>query len=650
MSTGLFTSDQVDIFCFIKLLWATYIYVAFSFLEKRKLVVSFIMVSSIKRFLIGRPLKSGQLGEQKLNKTKALAILSSDALSSVAYGPEQILLVLVTLGSLAFWYSLPIALGVLILLTALILSYRQIIFAYPHGGGAYVVSKNNLGINPGLVAGGSLLVDYILTVAVSVSAGTDAITSAFPALHDYNVEIAILFVIFLTILNLRGVTESASVLAYPVYLFVLALFILIGVGLFKVATGQVPPELHAPIGTPVTGITLFLLLKAFASGSSALTGVEAISNAIPNFKDPAPKNAAKTLVLMGSLLAVLFSGIVLLAYYYGITPIAEATVVSQIAEETFGRSFMYFFIQGTTALILILAANTGYSAFPLLAVNLAKDKFIPRMFTIRGDRLGYSNGIIILGIASIILIIAFEGYTENLIPLYAVGVFIPFTLSQTGMMVKWLREKPQGWIGKFIINTTGAVISFTVTIMFFITKFSQVWSVLVFVPLIILLFHRIHKHYEAVGNQLRIESCVPAPPIEGNVIVVPVAGMTYVVENSLNYAKSLGADQIIAVFVAFDREEERRFEEKWKKWQPDIRLVTLYSHYRSIIQPLTKFVDTVEHKATESNYRVTVLIPQFIPKKGWHNILHNQSSLLIRSFLLYRRNVVVATVPYHLKE
>ncbi|WP_040203563.1 APC family permease [Neobacillus jeddahensis] len=608
------------------------------------------MISVLKRFLIGRPLKSNELGEQKLNKAKALAILSSDALSSVAYGPEQILIVLVTLGAVAFWYSIPIAVGVLILLAALIMSYRQIIFAYPHGGGAYVVSKKNLGVNSGLIAGGSLLVDYILTVAVSVSAGTDAITSAFPTLHGFNVQIAIVFVILITILNLRGVTESASVLAYPVYLFVLALFILIGVGIYKIITGDVSPDLHTPIGTPVVGISLFILLRAFASGSSALTGVEAISNAIPNFKDPAPNNAAKTLLMMGGLLALLFSGIIFIAYYYGVTPRAEVTVISQIAEEIFGRNFMYFFVQGTTALILILAANTGYSAFPLLAVNLAKDKFIPRMFLIRGDRLGYSNGIIMLAVSSIILIMVFHAKTEHLIPLYAVGVFIPFTLAQTGMIVKWLREKPQGWLPKLIVNTIGAIISFTVMMIFFLTKFSQVWPVLVFIPLIILLFHRIGKHYESVGDQLRLTTCEPIVQIEGNVLVVPVAGMTNVVANSLNYAKSISADQILAVYVSFDREDEKKFEEKWMKWQPDVRLVTLHSHYRSIINPLTKFVDTVEHKASESNYRVTVVIPQFIPKKGWHNILHNQSSLLIRSFLLYRRNVIVTTVPYHLKK
>ncbi|WP_458414677.1 APC family permease [Schinkia sp. CFF1] len=606
------------------------------------------MLISLKRFLIGRPLKSNELGEQKLNKAKALAILSSDALSSVAYGPEQILIVLVTFGTVAAWYSIPIAIGVLILLTALILSYRQIIFAYPQGGGAYVVTKNNLGVNAGLIAGGSLLVDYILTVAVSVSAGTDAITSALPALHDHKVGIAIFFVLLITILNLRGVTESASILAYPVYLFVLALFILIAVGIYHIVTGHVPQTLHTPIGTPVAGISLFILLRAFASGSSALTGVEAISNAIPNFKDPAPNNAGKTLMMMGVLLAILFSGIVYLAYYYGTTPLPNVTLVSQIAEATFGRNFMYYFIQGTTALILILAANTGYSAFPLLAVNLAKNKFIPRMFFVRGDRLGYSNGIIILGLASIFLIVAFHAETEHLIPLYAVGVFIPFTLSQTGMIVKWIREKPQGWLPKLIINSIGALISFIVTIMFFLTKFGQVWPIFVFMPIIIYIFYQIKRHYDAVGEQLRLTCAEPAMTIKGNIIVVPVAGMTRVVENTLNYAKSFHVDQIIAVYVSFEKEDKKDFEEKWKKWQPDVRLVTLYSQYRSIINPLGKFIDTIDHKANEANYQVTVIIPQFIPKKGWHNILHNQSGTWIRSFLLFRTNVVVTTVPYHL--
>jgi amino acid transporter len=607
------------------------------------------MLSSIKRLLIGRPLKSTELGEQKLNILKALAVLSSDALSSVAYGTEQILIVLATVGTVAYWYSVPIAVGVLFLLAALVTSYRQVIFSYTQGGGAYVVSKENLGVNAGLLAGGSLLVDYILTVAVSVSAGTDAITSAFPSLHSHTVLIACVLVVFITILNLRGITESASILAYPVYLFVLGIFVLIGIGVYRILTGEIPPQLHTPIGTPVSGITLFLLLRAFASGCSALTGVEAISNAIPNFKDPAPNNAAKTLILMGSLLALLFSGITILAFYYGISPKDTETVISQIAEQTFGRSFLYFFVQGTTALILVLAANTGYSAFPQLAFNMAKDKFMPRMFLMRGDRLGYSNGIVSLGVASILLIIAFHGKTEHLIPLYAVGVFIPFTLAQTGMIRKWMREKPHGWIAKLSANLIGALITLTILIIFFVTKLGQVWFVCVFLPLIVILFHRINSHYEAVGEQLRTYDETPAIPVEGNVIIVPVAGITRVVENSVNYAKSL-TDQVLAVYVSFDREDEKRFEEKWEKWQPDVRLVTLQSHYRSILQPLSKFIDTVDHKASESNYRVTVLIPQFIPKKSWHNILHNQSSVLIRAYLIFKKNVIVATLPYHFKK
>jgi len=606
------------------------------------------MYSSIKRLLIGRPLKSHELGEQKLSKLKALAILSSDALSSVAYGTEQILIVLASVSTLAFWYNIPIAVGVLFLLLALTLSYRQIIFSYPQGGGAYLVSKENLGVNPGLVAGGSLLVDYILTVAVSISSGTDAITSAFPVLHPYSVEIAILLVIFITILNLRGLTESATVLAYPVYLFVFAIILLIIIGIYKVATGQISPNLHPHLGTPVAGISLFLLLRAFSSGCSALTGVEAISNAIPNFKDPAPKNAATTLAMMGGILAVLFTGITFLSYWYGIGPKATETVVSQIASHTFGRNYVYYFIQASTAIILVLAANTGFSAFPQLAYNLAKDKYMPRMFTMRGDRLGYSNGIIFLSVASILLIIGFKARTEHLIPLYAVGVFIPFTLSQTGMIIKWIKQRPSGWVVKLIINLVGALISFLVFAIIFVTKFHQVWFVVIFLPAVVYLFHTINKHYKAVGEQLRC-SHPAVEKINGNVFIVPVAGITTVVERSINYAKSL-TNEVIAVYVAFDREDEKRMEQKWAELNNGVRLVTLHSSYRSIIYPLCKFLETVQSKVAEGGYMVTVLVPQFIPKKRWHTVLHNQSALLIRARLLWSKDIVVATLPYHFKK
>ncbi|MBP0727213.1 APC family permease [Bacillus sp. RG28] len=606
-------------------------------------------MNMIKRMLIGRPLKSTQLGEQKLNVFKALAILSSDALSSVAYGTEQILIVLATLSAAAFWYSIPIAIGILVLLTALILSYRQIIFAYPQGGGAYMVSRQNLGKTTGLVAGGSLLVDYILTVAVSVTAGTDAIISAFPFLHGYRVSISVVLIIVIMLLNLRGLNESATILAYPIYLFVIALLMLSVVGLYKIFTGQISPTLHTPLGTPVTGISLFLLLKAFSSGCSALTGVEAISNAIPSFKEPAPKNAAKTIILMGLLLGILFTGITFLAFYYGIGPKPTDTVVSQIASQTFGRNVIYYFIQGITAIMLVLAANTGFSAFPLLAYNLAKDKYIPRMFTNRGDRLGYSNGIMALAVGSIILVIAFKGNTTSLIPLYAVGVFIPFTLSQTGMIIKWLREKPKGWFTKLLANLLGTLITFSVLVIFFVTKFDHVWPILIFLPIIVFIFTRIEKHYQAVGEQLRVDSAFTDSKIEGNVVVIPVAGITTVVENSIKYAKSI-TDEVIAVYISFDPEDEKIFKEKWNKWNPDVRLVTIRSSYRSVIVPLCKFIDTVERKAEESNFQMTVLIPQFITKKNWHNILHNQSSLIIRTYLLYKKDVIVTTLPYHFRK
>nr|WP_051271577.1 APC family permease [Shimazuella kribbensis] len=596
-------------------------------------------------------MKSNEAQNQKLNNYKALAILSSDALSSIAYGPEQILIVLATVSVIAFWYSLPIAVGVLILLAALILSYRQIIFAYPNGGGAYMVAKENLGTKFGLFAGGSLLIDYVLTVAVSVSAGTDAISSAFPALHEYNVLIAVGLVAIITLLNLRGLTESASILAYPVYAFVGALVILIVTGIYQALMGHVSPSIHPEVGTPVMGISLFLILKAFSSGCSALTGVEAISNAVPAFKESAPKNAAATLSLMGIILGVLFSGIVFLAYWYGIAPTEKETVLSQLSSSVFGRNIFYYLIQATTALILILAANTGFAAFPLLAFNLAKDKFMPRAFTARGDRLGYSNGIITLGVASILLIIIFEGNTENLIPLYAVGVFIPFSLSQTGMIIKWIRTKPQGWITKLTINLIGALICYLILIIFFVTKFGQVWMSLVFIPIAVFIFHKIHHHYIAVGHQLRtdISEKLKEMKCADKVVIVPIAGITTVVRQSIVYAKSL-SNNVIAVYVGSSEEAIQNLKDSWDKWETGVELVTLHSPYRSVLTPLSQFVDEVKEKADKSKTQVTVIMPQFITKKWWQSILHNQSGFLIMANILRRKNIIVAIVPYQLEE
>ncbi|MEC2342516.1 APC family permease [Paenibacillus barengoltzii] len=605
------------------------------------------MGSKLKRILIGRPMKSTEIEGEKLSKLKALAVLSSDALSSVAYGTEQILIVLMAAGFSALWYSIPISFAVLGLLLILILSYRQTIFSYPTGGGAYIVAMDNLGRSTGLLAGGSLLVDYILTVAVSSSAGTDAITSAFPMLHDQRVLIALLMITLLTMMNLRGVTESASMLAVPVYLFVASIFVLIVSGLYKYWTGGI----HASVpefGTAVSNVSLFLLLKAFSSGCSALTGVEAVSNAIPNFKPPAERNAAATLVMMGVILCTMFIGISTLAYWYGIAPDPKATVISQIAESTFGRGSLYYLIQGITALILFLAANTAYSAFPLLAFMLAKDKYMPHAFMVRGDRLGFSNGIIFLGAASALLVLGFHGNTESLIPLYAVGVFIPFTLSQLGMMVRWIKHKPQGWVVRFTINTIGMLTTLGITLIFIITKFSHVWFVFVFLPLVMFIFYQIHRHYLNIAEQLRINIDKDKPCIKGSTIVVPVAGVTRVVMNSLSYAKSL-TDNVVAVYVGFDDADIERMEKKWEEWNPGVRLITLRSSFRSIIRPLMKFIDTVEWKTSETDH-ITVLIPQFIPRHWWQNILHNQSSLLLRAYLFNKKDIVITTVPYHLQK
>ncbi|WP_138493174.1 APC family permease [Paenibacillus pinistramenti] len=603
------------------------------------------MFEKVKRLVIGRPMKSAELEGEKLSKLKALAILSSDALSSVAYGTEQILLVLIAAGFMALWYSLPIAVAVLALLVILISSYRQTIFAYPSGGGAYIVAKDNLGKAPSLLAGGSLLVDYILTVAVSSSAGTDAITSAFPSLHEYRVTIALIMIVFLTILNLRGVTESASILAVPIYAFVVAIFVLIVCGIFKYIT-QGAPVAHAEFGSAVSNVSLFLLLKAFCSGCSALTGVEAVSNAIPNFRDPAPKNAARTLMMMGLILGAMFSGITLLAYWFGVAPETKSTVVSQIAEATFGRGFMYYIIQAVTAVILFLAANTAYSAFPLLAFMLAKDKFMPHMFMVRGDRLGFSNGILFLSVLSAVLVIAFHGNTEALIPLYAVGVFIPFTLSQAGMMVRWVRLKPRGWVVKLFINTVGMLVTLFITLIFIFTKFHQVWMAFIFLPFVVYLFYKIRTHYDNTADQLRIDLTTDKPITKGNTVIIPISGITRVVLNTVSYAKTL-SNNVVAVYIGFDDESIAKMEQKWEEWDPGIRLIVLKSRYRSIMRPLYKFIQTVEWKKAAEDH-VTILIPQFITKHWWENVLHNQTSIMMRAFFIRNKEVIITTVPFHL--
>ena len=607
-------------------------------------------MADLKRLFIGKPLKSAENDEHKLSRFAALALLSSDALSSIAYGTEQIVVVLVTLSAAAIWYSLPIAAFVIILLISLTLSYRQIIHAYPHGGGAYVVSSENLGRNAGLLAGGSLLVDYMLTVAVSVSAGAEAIISAIPALYGHQVAISIGIVILITLMNLRGLRESASFLMLPVYSFIAIITLLIVVGLFKIVTGAQPLNATALPGAVVPGISIALVLRAFSSGSSSLTGVEAISNAVPFFKKPRAKNAAGTLALMATILGFFFVGITFINYWYGIVPKEEVTVLSHIGKAVFGQNILYYLLQFATALILAVAANTGFSAFPVLAYNLAKDKFMPHMYMDRGDRLGYSNGILTLAAGSIVLLLIFQGSTERLIPLYSIGVFIPFALSQSGMVVKW-RKETKNWLPKSIANIVGAFISFAIIAILFIYRLGDIWPFFIIMPVLIYAFYRVNTHYKNVAEQLRLEDGAQLHEFDGNTVIVLVGNVTKANVGALNYARSIG-DYVVAMHVSMDEnvEKEKEIQEEFKKHFPDVRLSIVHSSYRSLQNPILRYVDLVSKNATKHNYSTTVLVPQFVPNKRWQNILHNQTSLRLRIRLAWRENIIVATYSYHLKK
>lgn len=604
----------------------------------------------LKRLLVGKPLKSAENDEHKLTRFAALALLSSDALSSIAYGTEQIVVVLVALSAAAIWYSLPIAAFVIILLISLTLSYRQIIHAYPHGGGAYVVSSENLGKNAGLISGGSLLIDYMLTVAVSVSAGAEAITSAVPALYGHQVAISVTIVLLLMMLNLRGLRESASFLLFPVYTFILVISLLIVVGLYNIVTGAVPLQATALPGAAVPGVSIALILRAFSSGSSSLTGVEAISNAVPFFKKPRAKNAAATLTMMAFILGFFFVGITFINYWYGIVPEKEVTVLSQIGKAVFGHGILYYVLQFATALILAVAANTGFSAFPVLAYNLAKDKFMPHMYQDRGDRLGYSNGIITLALGSIVLLFIFHGSTERLIPLYSIGVFIPFALSQTGMVVKWKKEGKR-WLSKSIANITGAFISYAIIAILFVYRLGDIWPFFIIMPIVMFIFYKIHDHYKKVAEQLRLENDAKLHDYDGNTVLVLVGNVTRVNIGALNYARSIG-DYVVAMHVSLDEdvEKEKEIEAEFKKHFPDVRFSIVHSSYRSIENPIIRYVDIVSKNAAKQNYTTTVLIPQFVPNRRWQNILHNQTSLRLRLRLSWRENIVVSTYSYHLKK
>src|SRR5499426_2390791 len=605
-----------------------------------------VRLSQLKRLFLGSPLPTAQSRHERLGRATALAVFASDALSSVAYATEEILLVLILAGTIALSYSLPIGIAIAILIAIVVSSYRQTIRAYPQGGGAYIVSKDNLGVPAGLVAGAALLIDYVLTVAVSVAAGVAALTSAVPELFPYRPALCVAAVVGIAVANLRGIRESGKLFAAPTFLFIASLGSLIVYGTFGAMFDFLPEAPYQRHPPGLEGIGLVLFLRAFSSGCTALTGVEAVSDGVPAFKPPEAHNARIVLTWLGIILIVLFLGTTFLAYDFGITPRPEETVVSQLARHVFGSGFLYYELQAVTMLILLLAANTSFADFPRLSFFLARDRFIPRQFGTQGDRLVFSNGILILGGLAATLLVIFRGDTHALIPLYAVGVFISFTLSQASMVRRWFRVRGDGWGWRAGLNGVGAFVTGIVMLTIAVTKFVHgAWIVVLLIPTLVAAFMTVRRHYEEVAGQLSLEGFA-APPITNSVLVL-VGDLHRGVVKAVQYAQSL-SPSAKAVYVEIDPERTHRLEERWGKWGMGAPLIVLTSPYRSLLGPLLDYVDHILEQGGDSQI-VTIVLPEFIPARWWQQLLHNQTALLIKGQLLFRKNVVVTDVPYHLK-
>ena len=608
-------------------------------------MMSPVRLSRLKRLFVGSPLPTAQSRHERLARSTALAVFASDALSSVAYATEEILLVLVLAGTAALSYSIPISIAIAVLIAIVVSSYRQTIRAYPQGGGAYIVSKDNLGVPAGLVAGAALLIDYVLTVAVSVAAGIAALTSAVPVLFPYRPWLCVAAVVAVAVANLRGIRESGKIFAAPTYLFIGSLGVLILYGGFGAVFDFLPEAPYQRHPPGLEGVGLFLFLRAFASGCTALTGVEAVSDGVPAFKPPEAHNARIVLTVLGVILIVLFLGITFLAYDFGIAPRHEETVVSQLARHVFGGGAVYFEIQAVTMLILLLAANTSFADFPRLSFFLARDRFIPRQFATQGDRLVFSNGILILSGLAALLLVIFGGDTHALIPLYAVGVFLSFTLSQASMVRRWLRLKEEGWWWRWWLNAIGALVTGLVMLTIAATKFTHgAWIVVLLIPTLVAVFVMVHRHYEEVAVQLSLDAFSPPPPMTNTVLVL-VGDIHRGVIKAIQYAKTLSPNAK-AVFVETDPDRTRRLEEKWGRYGMGVPLIVLTSPYRSLLGPLTKYVDHLQSQG--ENHVVTIVLPEFIPARWWQLGLHNQTAFLIKGAMLFRKNVIVTDVPYHL--
>ena len=607
------------------------------------------LLSQLKRFLVGRPIPSHLAHHERLSKVTGLAVLSSDALSSVAYATEEIVRVLIIGGVAAMWYATPISILIAALLATVAFSYRQTIYAYPSGGGAYIVAKENLGSWAGLTAAAALLIDYTLTVAVSIAAGVAALTSAFPELHDHRVGLAIGFITVLMVGNLRGIRESGNIFSVPTYFFITMILGLIAIGLWRSVTGTiVPVEPTEPLYVPEAAgaFTTFVLLRAFANGCTAMTGVEAVADGVPAFRKPEAKNAATTLIIMAVLAITMFVGITLLAHAYQIIPSERETVVSQLARGIFGgRGLPYYLVQAATMLILVLAANTAYADFPRLASIVARDKYLPRQFMNQGDRLAFSNGIVSLSVFAALLIVVFAGDTHALIPLYMIGVFISFTLSQTGMVLRAKRSGMRNWLPEAAISVVGALLTGTVLVIVAVTKVSEgAWIILLLIPCLVFLFIQTKKHYDHVAAELSL-SGMTRHPRRKNTVLVPISGIQRAVIEALEYASSL-SDDVRAIYVDVDPEGTDQLRRQWDTWGRGIQLVVLDSPYRSLMEPLLEYIEQVDAEAPDDY--VTIVLPEFVPARWWHHLLHNQRALLIKAALLFKPNTVVTSVPFHL--
>ncbi|PDW03166.1 APC family permease [Candidatus Viridilinea mediisalina] len=615
------------------------------------------MASSLKRLLIGKPLATERQQQERLGRRTALAVFSADALSSVSYATEAILTVLILGGALALGFSLPIGFAVAFLLVMVGLSYRQTIRAYPQGGGAYIVSRENLGEMPGLVAAGALMIDYVLTVAVSISAGVAAITSlmsswGYPEIRGATVPLALLFIAVVTLINLRGTKESGILFAVPTYAFIIGIMGLIGYALIHDSIVGADPVVHAipPDLPPEQVLGLWLLLRAFAAGCIALTGIEAISDGVQAFRPPEAKNAATTMTAMVILLVTMFLGITYLAYLHEAmpNPNTQETIISQVARTVFGVGPAYTFVQVATALILIIAANTAYADFPRLASFLSRDRFLPRQFASRGDRLVFSNGILVLGISSALLVVIFQANAIILLPLYAIGVFTSFTLSQTGMVRRYLRLQPEGWQRGLLISGIGALLTATVVLVLATTKFVHgAWAVMVLIPLMVLGFKTIQGHYLRVAEQLSLTTAARPRPVRRITAIVLVSGIHKGTLPALELAKSLSPDNVTAVYVNLDPEQGERVRARWHEWGCDVPLVILDSPYRSLITPLLKYVDEIEGRYRDDH--MLIVLPEFIPSRWWQHLLHNQTGILLRTALMFRKGKTVISVPYKLE-